>query len=64
MTDYPKTSRRSAIQYLCASAAAAGCLPSAFGEEKQKQNPAKFPIGACDWTIGKMQHIDAFEVAQ
>ena len=61
MTDFPETSRRSAIRYLCASAAA-GCLPAAFGERAPKT--AKFPIGACDWTIGQKQHIDAFEVAE
>ncbi len=61
MTDYPKTSRRSAIQYLCASAAA-GYLPNALGEARPQV--AEFPIGACDWTIGKQQDIAAFDVAQ
>jgi sugar phosphate isomerase/epimerase len=61
MTDFPETSRRSAIRYLCASAAV-GCLPAAHGESARET--AIFPIGACDWSIGKKQHIDAFEVAQ
>lgn len=61
MTDCSNLSRRSAIRYLCASAAV-GSLPTAFGE--QKQDAANFPIGACDWTIGQKQHIDAFDVAK
>lgn len=51
------TTRRSVLQLLGVSAAA-GCLPS-LGKEQ-----AKFPIGACDWSIKQQQHIGAFEVAQ
>ena len=61
MTGHPKSSRRTALKYLCASAAA-GYLPNALGEVGQGR--AMFPIGACDWTIGKMQDIAAFDVAQ
>lgn len=51
------TTRRSVLQLLGASAAS-GCLP-AFAK-----GPAKFPIGACDWSIKQQQHIGAFDVAQ
>jgi len=50
-------SRRSAIQLLCA----AGASTSLRAVPKKQ---TAFPIGACDWSIGKKQHIDAFEVAQ
>lgn len=48
--------RRNAISLLGASAAAP-FLP-AYGESK-----SNFPIGACDWSIGHKQHIDAFATA-
>lgn len=51
------TTRRSALHLLGASAVST-CLP-AFGKEK-----ARFPIGACDWTIKQQQNIAAFEVAE
>ncbi|MEZ5385816.1 MAG: sugar phosphate isomerase/epimerase family protein [Prosthecobacter sp.] len=51
------TTRRSAIQLLCASAAST-CLPI-LGKGAEK-----FPIGACDWSIKRQQHVGAFEVAQ
>jgi L-ribulose-5-phosphate 3-epimerase len=52
------TTRRTAIQLLGASVAST-CLP-AFGKEDAK----KFPIGACDWSLKKPQHIDVFDVAK
>jgi len=58
MTPIP---RRSAVRWLCASAAGTW-LPDVIGQEKQARE--KFPIGACDWSIGKMQHIEAFDVAR
>ena len=51
------TTRRSVLQFLGGSGAS-GCLP-AFAK-----GTAKFPIGACDWSIKQQQHIGAFEVAQ
>ena len=51
------TTRRSALQLLGASVASS-CLPS-FGKEL-----ARFPIGACDWSIRQQQNIAAFDVAQ
>lgn len=52
-----KTTRRSAIQLVSASAFAS-CLP-ALATPKNA-----FPIGACDWCLKKKQHIDAFDVAK
>ena len=54
-----KTSRRSALQLLSTSALA-GSL-SAFAEPEKK---VEYPIGACDWSLKKKQHIDAFDVAK
>jgi len=54
------TTRRSAIQALCASVFSS-YLP-AFA--KPEASRPSYPIGACDWSIGKKQHIDAFEVAE
>ena len=63
MTYSSKISRRGAIHLVSATAAAA-CLPPVSAEQKSKAKLKKFPIGACDWTIGQKQHIDAFDIAQ
>lgn len=49
-------SRRSAFKILSGSAAAA-TIP-AFGQN------SGYSIGACDWSVGKKQHIEAFDVAK
>jgi sugar phosphate isomerase/epimerase len=59
ITSDPMTTRRNALQLIAASAASAS-LP-ALAKSKLIQ---KFPIGACDWSIGHKQHIDAFSVAK
>ncbi len=53
------TSRRSLLKTLVASTAG---LP--FATSFADAKPSPFPIGACDWTIGKKQDIAAFEVAK
>ena len=56
-----KTTRRSALRLLTASAAFP--VGAAAGEESRRRERA-FPIGACDWSLKKKQDIGAFEVAK
>ena len=53
-----KTTRRNAIQTLLAASAATAALPNLGAAKSKVRKP--FPIGACDWSIGHRQHIDAF----
>lgn len=45
--------------YLLGGSAVSLCLP-----ESDAAQAKAFPIGACDWTIGKKQEIGAFDVAR
>ena len=51
--------RRRFIQYSVAGTAALASFP-AFSTEKKKS----FPIGACDWSIGKRGSVEAMSVAR
>lgn len=52
------TTRRNALSLLAGSAVSLG-LPRNSPSREQ----TRFPIGACDWSIGHKQHIDAFATA-
>jgi len=54
----PTIHRRSLLKFLGTSAAGSA-LPSVFANTKPG-----FPIGACDWSIGKKQDIAAFDIAK
>ena len=57
-----RTTRRSAIQLLASAAASTRLFANA--EKDAGVGQQKFPIGACDWSLKKKQHIGAFEVAK